>query len=299
MGFPESGKTSTQRFIFQKIREEELLNHSIQPTVGVEISTHKLMDMDISFFDTSGQELNRWFESDLDVLDDSELIVFFFSTQDWQQQQQNVQVFLQKLKQISDHSTKKPLDILIFCHKIDLIPEQQLLPFTQNVQAFVNPLKIPLFFTTLLNDGNEDLIMGVQKIIERYSVAIQYLQKFLKTIIQKVKIQPLLLLDDYIHPKLIFHAEETKKWVKEKIQPVLSAIQLQFKRQFESAIQHLMIQSEVNHEILVCVSLKAILAKQFRSTYLVLLCQNMNDYIVFVALFQEYLQQNQWNLLKS
>ncbi len=53
--------------------------------------------MNISLFDTSGQELDQWFDNEDLVLLGSDLIIMFFSVEDWNNNSERVLSYIIKL----------------------------------------------------------------------------------------------------------------------------------------------------------------------------------------------------------
>ncbi len=195
MGYPNSGKTTTKKFIFEKIKDEKLLMTSLSPTVAYETSFLDLIDLKLAIFDTSGQELDRWFESDEKILDFSDLIFYFFSIEDWISSPEKLKGDITRLINYFTKTKKKSQNIVIFCHKYDLIskfPEFD----EKSLRQFVNSKEIPLFFTSVVNQGNQDIMLGTQLIVHKFSPFLQFFSNILDKIMQNVSFNPLYLIDN-------------------------------------------------------------------------------------------------------
>ena len=194
MGYPNSGKTSTKQFIFDKITSEDLLNTSLSPTEAFETSHYDLIDMQLSVFDTSGQEIERWLDPDENVLQYSDLIIFFISVEDWTLNSKKILDTLTRLIKINQSEKKIGPQIVIFCHKFDLVADFP--DFDQiSLQEFAFKNNIPIFFTSLQYQGNQDLIIGTQLILDKFSLFFNFFSELFQMLADTSMIQPLFLLD--------------------------------------------------------------------------------------------------------
>jgi len=200
LGLPNSGKTSTQKFFFQKVNYREILNKTIIPTQGFETEKINYLDLEINLFDTSGQELDLWLHQNKYILTDANLIVFFFSVDDWKIQKDVIKNYVSHLISLKTNSDLNISKIIIFCHKIDLILHTDKNSYTDFKSNVLNELKdtnIPIFFTTIENGGNEELFSAFQLIINEYSELFSRLIEILQPLIEKFELIPLYLLDNY------------------------------------------------------------------------------------------------------
>lgn len=62
------GKSSLKKIIFEGRNPDELLIHSLAPTRGIETSAYSWLDLELSVFDTSGQELKNLLEDESEQL---------------------------------------------------------------------------------------------------------------------------------------------------------------------------------------------------------------------------------------
>ncbi len=194
IGFSNAGKTSTRRFFFEKMQEEKLLNTTIEPTLGFETNYYHLMDLNLALFDTAGQELDRWYDESEPVLEGSDLVVFFFSVEDWKENAQKVNLYFQRLVQLKKKKADVDRNLIAFCHKFDLIKENQL-EFKKQVIDFLQPMKIPVFFTSIVNGGNTDLIAGMQLLLMNYSRLIIDFNNLVNPLLKRFKLDPLFIID--------------------------------------------------------------------------------------------------------
>ncbi len=194
IGFSNAGKTSTKKFFFEKIQEEQLLNTTIEPTLGFETNYYHLMDLNVALFDTAGQELDRWYDESEPVLEGSDLIVFFFSVEDWKENALRVNLYFQRLVQLRKKKEEIGNKLIAFCHKFDLIKEKQL-EIKKEIIDFLQPKKIPVFFTSLINGGNDDLIAGMQLLLMSFSSLIIDFNNLVNPLLKRFQLDPLFIMD--------------------------------------------------------------------------------------------------------
>ena len=194
LGFPNSGKTSTKKSFFELFKQETPLETTLEPTIGFENAYYNLIDMNISLFDTSGQELDQWFDNEDLVLLGSDLIIMFFSVEDWNNNSERVLSYIIKLHDFVQRNREYQGHIIIFCHKFDLIKENQE-EFKDRIQGILSQYNFPLFFTTLENGGNGDLYLGFQLITEKFSQILIIGNELITPLLKTFNYQPLFLLD--------------------------------------------------------------------------------------------------------
>ena len=193
IGFPNSGKTSVKLFYFEKVQELKLTKEELVPTSGFESQRYELMALNIALFDTSGQEIENWFTNTDLLLLETNVIIFFFSVENWQNQPEKVQEDLQRLKSVVDTSNHS-IKIEIFCHKIDLITEN-LPTIKKSILDFLDSLNFPVFFTSIKKGGNFDLLNSFYFLFEQFSILLNLLKNDINSIAKEYGLSPLFILD--------------------------------------------------------------------------------------------------------
>jgi small GTP-binding protein len=288
VGFPDAGKTSTKLFLFEKIKQERILNTTIQPTEGVDVSYYKFIDLNISLFDTSGQELNRWFQKDEETLHSAEMIIFFFSVWNWIE---NSDIVKDNLKKIIDLKSKEKMtesNVIIFCHKIDLLtPDKQYL--IDEIRQFISQFNTPIFFTSIKNGGNQDLILGIQLILERFSSINSSLNQILLPIASRNKMEPLILLDNY--HRVVLHLDSNRKYQNEldRILKFYPNLLFAFTNDFYEELEILIFQQK---ESFVCIRRIHQLIPDF--SYIFLISKNLGDIEKFNQDFIDLVKKSEW-----
>jgi len=184
MGYPNSGKTTTKQFFFEQIQSEKLMETTFTPTKGVESNFYSLIDSDIVMFDTSGQEMERWYNIDETPLIGSDLTIFFITANDWNQNPTKVKGDLTRLIQLAEKHDEIKHDLVLFCHKFDEITEN-IEDFKQSLIDFTQTLGITVFFTSIKDAGNFDIHLGYQLMLRNFSPLFTFINDFLSPIMSK------------------------------------------------------------------------------------------------------------------
>lgn len=184
MGYPNSGKTTTKYFFFEKIRSEKLLETTFTPTKGIESKPYQLIDSNLVLFDTSGQEIERWYNIDETPLIGSDLTIFFITAMDWKQNPMKVKSDLNRLFQLSEKSDQIKHDLVLFCHKFDEITEN-IEDFKIKLIDFTATLGITVFFTSIKDSGNFDIQIGYQLMLRKFSPLFAFINNFLNPLMSK------------------------------------------------------------------------------------------------------------------
>ncbi len=184
MGYPNSGKTTTKYFFFEKIQSEKLLETTFTPTKGIESKPYSLIDSNLVLFDTSGQEIERWFNINETPLIGSDLTIFFITAMDWKRNPMKVKSDLNRLIQLSEKSDQIKHDLVLFCHKFDEITEN-IEEFKISLVDFTATLEIPVFFTSIKDSGNFDIQIGYQLMLRKFSPLFAFINNFLNPLMSK------------------------------------------------------------------------------------------------------------------
>jgi len=258
MGFPNAGKTSTKKFFFEKIHEEQLLNTTIEPTLGFESTYYQWMDLNLVLFDTAGQELDRWYDENELVLDGSDLIVFFFSVQDWEENPLKVKKYLLKLVQLRKEKIAIGRNIVGFCHKADLIKEREA-EFKKEVLDFLQSINIPGYFTSLLNNGNSDLIAGMQLLLINFSNLLIDFNKLVNPLLKRHKLDPLFIMDSNGRILASYIKEndfpDTKR---EELKTFISDLASKYLNSFRNPLDFLTIWFKTSNTFIICTNFSVI-----------------------------------------
>ncbi len=184
MGYPNSGKTTTKYFFFEKIQSEKLLETTFTPTKGIESKPYNLIDSNVVLFDTSGQEIERWYNIDETPLIGSDLTIFFITAMDWKRNPEKVKSDLNKLIQLAEKYDEITHDLVLFCHKFDEIIED-IEEFKISLIDFTQTLGITVFFTSIKDSGNFDIYIGYQLMLRKFSPLFAFINNFLNPIMSK------------------------------------------------------------------------------------------------------------------
>ena len=141
VGPQEVGKSTLRKWIFEGDSVIKLLENPLEATFGVENYSYNLLLNDIGVFDLAGQENDRWFEENVDIFNESDLILNVLDAR-----------FAPKiLKDKIDLALKveteqAPQSLLFFLiHKIDLIDAKQL----EKIKNALKDKKCEIFYTSI------------------------------------------------------------------------------------------------------------------------------------------------------
>ena len=112
------GKTSIYNSYFEMGNPKTLLNHSLEPTRGINSNLYSLFDSSFGVFDLAGQENDLWLSTNQDVFNHSDLIICIF---DVMNSLELIVSFLIKILQIKKRLHISDCKIITFIHKVDLV----------------------------------------------------------------------------------------------------------------------------------------------------------------------------------
>jgi GTPase SAR1 family protein len=286
-GLPDAGKTSTKLFLFDQVNQDRILGTTLLPTQGVEISRTKFMDLVVALFDTSGQELESWLTEDSTVFADSELVVFFFSCLHWQNQKEYVKEMLDK---ILSKMKGTSVELITFCHKIDLI-STGFENLKQEIEAFTESKQIPVYFTTIKNGGNADLFLGIQSIVEKFSQSANYIEAWLQKILPHNDFHPIVLLEDYLWPRVWYRKEARRENDFKKILEFIPSCAQIYHREFEKDMNFVLFEIIQSKCIILCITFNLV---QRKTNNLIIECDSYRIAADILEKFKIYHQKSEW-----
>ena len=185
------GKSTLKEMIFEGKNPDELLIHSLAPTRGIETSIYSWLDLELSVFDTSGQELKSLLKDEseqLNAFGGVDIVIYILDYQIWHSDSQDISDEIKEINKIIRKINKQTQLILIF-HKIDLIPkiiQNNLKILTYQIQSIVNlPIKHSIYFTSIDQDYIYSVHNAFSEIMSRFSEKNFSLKKSLDNTISK------------------------------------------------------------------------------------------------------------------
>jgi len=146
VGPPAAGKTTLRKIFFEGENASKLLEYSLEPTYGKE-SVLLQLEEDVGVFDLSGQENERWLDSDeRSVFSNAEiLLIVIESTMSIEE----LKEFINKVIAVRDEITPDS-KIYILLHKIDLIKNRKLNDIKYRLDREYNlKNQIQIFYTSI------------------------------------------------------------------------------------------------------------------------------------------------------
>lgn len=184
------GKSTLKKIIFEGNNPDELLIHSLTPTRGIETSVYSWLDLELSVFDTSGQELNKLLQDESEQLrafNEVNIVIYIFDYETWLANSQEITIEIKVVNEIIRNISLQAQLMLIF-HKIDLIPKlirNNVKVLTYQIQSIVNlPIKHSIYFTSIAQEYTYSVHNAFSEIISRFSMESVSLKKTLDTTIE-------------------------------------------------------------------------------------------------------------------
>jgi len=196
IGRASVGKTSIRKVIFEGHNPNDLLNHPISPTRGIESIVYSWMDLELGLFDTSGQELAiilREEETNIETFKSTDVIIYVIDYPNWEEKSQDYIEDIQKISRIIENNSLES-QLILFLHKVDKIGLKKKIPYKKIRKKILDSVDLPitprLYFTSIspdfiyntynaffeilgdLSQGCTDIKNILDKIIKKYSKLI-------------------------------------------------------------------------------------------------------------------------------
>ena len=179
------GKSTIKKIIFEGEDPSELLHHSLEPTRGIETLNYSWLDLELTIFDTSGQELENLLKEESEqviAFGNADAVIYIFDYNNWQKNSQEIADEIIEVNKIIRRINKEAKLMIIF-HKIDLIPKvirNNVKILTYQIQSIINlPIKHLLFFTSIDQDYIYSIHNAFSEILSRFSEKTFSLKKTL------------------------------------------------------------------------------------------------------------------------
>jgi GTPase SAR1 family protein len=253
IGFPNSGKTSMKKFLFEHINDEQLLNYPLEPTIGYDITLYQYLDFQINIFDTSGQELASWFDYQNEIFCNSDLILFFFTIFDWMNNFDLFNQYLTKIKLVMKDNNLKTDNILFICHKSDLIlPTQGYI--CEQIKNSIQSNGFKTFFTSIKLRWKSEIFSLFRYLLLRQSKDIEKILCLLSDWINERNIIPIIIIDRYKNIICDFERDESIDGIYTKIIAECESI---LQNSLDSKIKsgYYIFEDEIQHEIFISIIL--------------------------------------------
>ena len=169
------GKSTLKEMIFEGRNPDDLLIQSLAPTRGIETSVYSWLDLELSIFDTSGQELKNLLKDESEQLlafGGVDIVIYIFDYEIWHSDSQEISDQIKEINIIM-RKINKQAQLMLILHKIDLIPKiirNNVRILIHQIQSIVNlPLKQSIYFTSIDQDYIYSVHNAFSEIISRFS----------------------------------------------------------------------------------------------------------------------------------
>jgi len=154
LGRAGAGKTTIKEVIFEGKDPKDLLYNPLQPTRGLSPSVYSWLDLNLGFFDSSGQELNNLLDDEIErslAFENSSIIIYVFDYSSWNYQQKEIIEEIKKILKILKDSSNEA-QVILFNHKIDLVRNYSK-KFDEEIHRIKiiikDELDLPIYFTSI------------------------------------------------------------------------------------------------------------------------------------------------------
>ena len=183
------GKSTLKEMIFEGKNPDDLLINSLVPTRGIETSIYSWLDLELSVFDTSGQELRSLLKNESEqllVFEGVDIVIYIFDYEIWHNSSQEISDEIKEVSKIM-RKINKQAQLMLILHKIDLIPKiirNNVKILIHQIQSIVNlPIKHSIYFTSIDQDYIYSVHNAFSEILSRFSAINFSLKKTLDIII--------------------------------------------------------------------------------------------------------------------
>lgn len=157
------GKTTLKKIFFESEDPTQLLNCSLEPTYGIDITNYELKNL-FNVHDLAGQQLDEWFANAFDIFYKTDLILLILdSTANWGE---NEQIWLKLLAVRNKQHLNTRL--CIFLHKIDLLNDKSRSDLLKKCQEYnFAPKQIDYYFTSIQKTFFLDTLNAVINVLRQ------------------------------------------------------------------------------------------------------------------------------------
>ncbi|MFX1311364.1 MAG: GTPase domain-containing protein [Promethearchaeota archaeon] len=147
------GKTSILKLLFEGSNSKDLLTNPLEPTRGITPKIYSWMDLELSIFDTSGQELPLLLEDENEqnvAFNNADFVIYILDFPVWIK---NSKEIIKEINKIFNILKVRENNLVILFHKIDLINQK----ISDNFQLMKSEIKsrlnlprtVRIYFTSL------------------------------------------------------------------------------------------------------------------------------------------------------
>ena len=193
IGKPSVGKTSIKQAVFEMKNPNDLIIYPLEPTRGINTSTHSWIDVEINMFDTSGQELPFLLEDEEEqkkAFYGASVVIYVL---DYPMYTSKKDLLIKDIEEIHKIMQKYEInaELTLFFHKIDLIIHKNRNLFNIIEKDIKESIKlekdIPLYFTSLQPKFIYNLFNAFSEILIKFSKKLRNLKANIDEIIAETK----------------------------------------------------------------------------------------------------------------
>ncbi len=151
LGRPAVGKTSIEKVFFEGVDPATLIGTQLPPTLGLSKSEISWLDLDVIIFEHPGQHMARALEDETKytlLLDQAFVVVYILDCTRWKEDHHDFEIDINGIKSVmKKHGLTS--DLVLFCHKADLLKENDREGIRTDIETWVKKKSIPTYFTSI------------------------------------------------------------------------------------------------------------------------------------------------------
>ncbi|MBN2150190.1 MAG: GTPase domain-containing protein [Candidatus Lokiarchaeota archaeon] len=151
LGRPAAGKTTIEKVFFEGANPAVLIDKPLPPTVGLSTVAVPWLDTTVSIFDYPGQNMARVLDDEakfMMILEQAFVVVYAIDCTRWEAERPDIQVDVDAIRAVTRKNGVE-VELVLFCHKIDLLGEHELDGTRAAVKAWAGLQAVPLHFTSI------------------------------------------------------------------------------------------------------------------------------------------------------
>ena len=172
LGREASGKSSIKSVIFEGKDPRELLTTPLKATPVLTPSVYSWLDLELGVFDTAGQRIREYLEEgkkQSQTFAKADIVIYLFDFPRWNEDNEVIFRDITSIANVIEENKEKS-EIVLFCHKIDLIEDAILEEKIEEIKSKLSKqFDYTIYFTSICPDFLYDLYSTIYEILGKLS----------------------------------------------------------------------------------------------------------------------------------
>jgi len=253
LGRAGTGKSTIKEIIFEGKNPKDLIYNPLAPTRGITPSIYSWLDLDIGFFDSSGQELQHLLTNENEqkiAFDNTDVIIYLFDFQIWVAKSEEI---IDEIRTILSIIKKKSYNtkLILFLHKTDLISKESIYDKIMEIRGIIKDnLGLPVYFTSIYPYLIYRLYNAFYEILSDFSEETTVLKTILDKNIEDIPKLMCFITDQYDSIIVQTMANDFNTDLINQSHVLIAQLNQTFEDMTENQIEHVIISSTNNLNII-------------------------------------------------